>query len=98
MVLTDGFLQGLLCRRLFCFFLAPTCSSADHVSVDAHFDLKDLVMVRSRLSNHRIGRKAVESSLAPLLDLCFVIVFTGAMSLTGDLRELLLEQPGHDSA
>ena len=80
-----GLKQGLLCRRLFRFFLAASGSSADHLSVDADFHFKELVMVRSRLSNDRIGWKAIETSLTPLLNLRFIIILPWAMTLARDL-------------
>ena len=90
-----AFEQCLLGCRLFRFFFAASRSPADHFTIDGHFHLKHLIVIGARFSNHRLGRKTVEPSLTPLLDLRFVVVFSRTMSLADDMREFLLEQPGH---
>ena len=91
-------MQGLLCGRLFRFFLAAPGSLSHHFSVDADLHFKNLVVVWTRFSNDCIGRKTIEPSLAPLLDLRLVIVLTREMPLAGDLRKLMPQEPGDNAA
>src|SRR5689334_1151557 len=85
---TGSFLKGLLRCRLFRLFLAATRAAPNHFAVDGDFYLKELVVIRSRLSNDRIGRQTVEAPLTPFLHLSFIVPFTGPMSVAGDLRQL----------
>src|SRR5687768_4956939 len=71
--------QCLLCGRLLRFFLTAPRPSADHFAVNRDFDFEQLIVIGPRLANDGIGGKRVEPSLAPFLNLRFVIVFTRLM-------------------